>query len=714
MNLPLAGEVGIWVFQNAPFQPGEDLLEPVKEGLRNIEEFMGVPFPADRVIMVSVVGDPDGHYDIGAGQHGSGHIQVVRSESAPLRERVLFHELAHFYYDFFPIWLLEGGAEFMTAMVRDRTGVESLADRRQALVARVESNCYADGFNNLYELDKKQGFYLSDGPDGCNYPFGEYFLIRLTELMGKDAMSAALRSLYLLIHSDERSFLLTGKHIYLAFLNNTPANLTGEFRDLFRTVHGGPWVDAVVDVPDDYGADALSAAEILVGQVVEGAMDHEFDIDVFAFDADEGVGYRIIFEKEQGADLDEEERSDFHLTLRSAEDGSNQRLRSHGSRMGLEEHWTARQSGRYVLSVESAAGRVGTYRLEVLKSVTGEDDHGDDLGSATVVTAEEYVIGAMDHGADVDYFKVHVTQGYGYKVEVLNQTLEYSRVRVYGPDGVARVDGGGSGWGLYGSASRWRPPNTGDNYITVESHFGRTGSYTLKLTEVALGDDDHGDDAPGATGITVGETVEGALDHPFDRDYFRFAVESGLPYNIRITHLANHHEPVTVFASDGTTAVHQFRPYSPQSQGSHIPWVAPATGDYFLKIWSTGEPGDYQVFISYAAPDADDHGDSSLSATAIAVGDVTAGRLDRSDDFDFFRMEVEEGRQYLIEVTFRGIDDPRLSLHAPDGITPKFRFVDRGDDFRYWVAPESGDYFVVIWSATGGAGEYELAVSAVK
>ena len=153
-------------------------------------------------------------------------------------------------------------------------------------------------------------------------------------------------------------------------------------------------------------------------------MDHEFDIDAFAFDADEGVGYRIIFETQKGPDLGEDERSDFHLTLRSAEGRVPERLRSQRSRTGLDEHWTAPQSGRYVLAVESAAGRIGTYRLEVLKSVIGEDDHGDDLGSATVVTAEEEVIGAMDHGADVDYFKVHVTQGYGYKVEVLNQTLE--------------------------------------------------------------------------------------------------------------------------------------------------------------------------------------------------------------------------------------------------------------------------------------------------
>ena len=368
-----------------------------------------------------------------------------------------------------------------------------------------------------------------------------------------------------------------------------------------------------------------------------------------------------------------------------------------------------------MLAVESAAGRIGTYRIEVLKSVIGEDDHGDNLGSATVVTAKEDVIGAMDHGAAVDYFEVHVTQGNGYMVEVLNRTLEYSRVNVYGPDGAAWKDKSGWHWGIEGSSSRWRALTTGANYITVESPSGRTGSYTLMLTEVVPGDDDHGDDAPGATGLTLGQTADGALDHPFDQDYFRFAAENGQPYNIRITHLTINHYPITVFASDGTTAVHQFWPYSRKSRGSHIPWVAPATGDYFLKMWiPDGHTGAYQVFISHAASDVDDHGESPLSATAIAVGDAAGGRLDGSDDFDFFRIQVEEGRQYLIEVTFKETADQRLSLYAPDGITPEFRFVDRGDGFRYWVAPESGDHFVVIWSATGGAGEYKLAVSGVK
>ena len=120
VELPLAGTVRLWAFQNTPFLPGEDVIGPMKESVRHIEGYMGVPFPADRVIMVSVVRPPGSHYDIGAGQHGSGHIHVVRVESGPLRQRLLRHELAHYYYTFFPIWLTEGGAEFMSSVVQHR------------------------------------------------------------------------------------------------------------------------------------------------------------------------------------------------------------------------------------------------------------------------------------------------------------------------------------------------------------------------------------------------------------------------------------------------------------------------------------------------------------------------------------------------------------------------------------------------------------------
>ena len=67
----------------------------------------------------------------------------------------------------------------------------------------------------------------------------------------------------------------------------------------------------------------------------------------------------------------------------------------------------------------------------------------------------------------------------------------------------------------------------------------------------------------------------------------------------------------------------------------------------------------------------------------------------------------------MIEAPFEGVGDPRLSLYAPDGVTAEFRLVDSGHYFRYWVAPQSGNYYVVLWSATARTGGYELLVGIV-
>ena len=61
--------------------------------------------------------------------------------------------------------------------------------------------------------------------------------------------------------------------------------------------------------------------------------------------------------------------------------------------------------------------------------------------------------------------------------------------------------------------------------------------------------DDHGDEAGFATGIDVGETIEGVLDYMFDFDYFRFHAEAGQKYRMNVTHESIRYTSVTMFAS---------------------------------------------------------------------------------------------------------------------------------------------------------------------
>ena len=68
------------------------------------------------------------------------------------------------------------------------------------------------------------------------------FLISLHLTLGEEATSPALRELYLRSeHYGDRS---TEEQIYRTFLKHTPSGLEEEFRDLYRRLHGGPFIDA--------------------------------------------------------------------------------------------------------------------------------------------------------------------------------------------------------------------------------------------------------------------------------------------------------------------------------------------------------------------------------------------------------------------------------------------------------------------------------------
>ena len=113
---------------------------------------------------------------------------------------------------------------------------------------------------------------------------------------------------------------------------------------------------------------------------------------------------------------------------------------------------------------------------------------------------------------------------------------------------------------------------------------------------------------------------------------------------------------------------------------------------------------------------ADDHGDGIQDATAVAVGDATAGALNSFADADFFRFTATAGVLYQIDVELGTLDDSLVELQDSDGW-----FVEYNDDFDeslgsriVWEAPESGDYYVRVSSGSGSdnyRGTYALTIS---
>ena len=109
----------------------------------------------------------------------------------------------------------------------------------------------------------------------------------------------------------------------------------------------------------------------------------------------------------------------------------------------------------------------------------------------------------------------------------------------------------------------------------------------------------------------------------------------------------------------------------------------------------------------------DEHGDDGASATEIAVGDITDGRLSYSWDFDYFRFDAVEGEVYQFSVAHKTLTPISLDMFGADGET-KLGILHRARRFArvqlIWVAPESGEYYFAVQNFGGRSGQYELSL----
>ena len=361
ISLSLSGEVNIWVIQNSPFPPDDNLVSVIEDTVRISERLMGVPFPTTDIILLVVVRDDNRTYNV-RGQFLGSSMILTRYKESPVAS--VPHETAH-YYSVGPTWYSEGGSEFIEAYVNDLKGVEDLAVRAVDVASRAFRDCVdgSDSIENLWYLIHVYG----DRRTGCHYGMGESFLLSAYVTIGEEAMSAAMRELYLSDEEYDRTGdsgqgrRTTEEAIYDAFLKHAPADRKEAFRDLYRRLHGGPYVYPDDSFSDDHGDEAAGASTIEVGEVVEGVLDYRSDVDYFRFRVQEGQKYRI--------NVNHETLHYASITLYAENDWLVPQIENWISRKrvpsGPEMLWMAPSSDEFYFVVRNIGGDSGTYTLEI-------------------------------------------------------------------------------------------------------------------------------------------------------------------------------------------------------------------------------------------------------------------------------------------------------------------------------------------------------------
>ena len=467
---------------------------------------------------------------------------------------------------------------------------------------------------------------------------------------------------------------------------------------------------------DDHGNSPASATEISVGESVNASVDSWLDSDYFRFQAEEGRLYHIVVSDERAYN----KASDSHSTLFGPDGATPESPFSRSSgQLGTRIVWQAPASDTYYLRVESGEQEAVVYTLTITL-LPEEDDYGDDPSTAHEIGVDEAVEGLMGQLNDRDYFKFTANEGQVYRIDASSQ-LQDNRpdVVLHGPGGPLQEARSFSGQGSDTERILWVAPTQGDYYISVESRYGSSiGSYALRVVSITDIVDDHSDGAANATGLSIGETVGGALDYEFDLDYFKFSAEEGQGYRVNIDYGTLGHSNPRLYASDGFTPEPLDKYTHEDHNGYRLVWMAPESGTYHLEVKSfLGATGEYTITVTAVEAGTDDHGDDAETATDISIGETVQGFMDYEFDLDYFRFTAVEGQEYLIQVDHETLGHSRVNVYAADGITESSPYSSssslNGGATHRWIADTSSDYFVEVDSSSGNLGAYTILIDAL-
>ena len=210
VSLPLAGEVNLFaVGRSEPELEG--VLEHMGIAVESMEGFMGTPWPNPNVIALLEL-ESDLGYTLRGGFKPVGMYVGTHIELMEMGRRLIYHESGHYYFNIFPEWLDEGGANLLMLYTLHLAG--NVKAKFTSAYFDVKSVIAQVGDDSYY------------GPNN-----GYHFLLGMYLILGHEVVSTTLRELY------ERT--LTSEHeIYQAFLTNTPLSQRDKFRDAYLCLRG--------------------------------------------------------------------------------------------------------------------------------------------------------------------------------------------------------------------------------------------------------------------------------------------------------------------------------------------------------------------------------------------------------------------------------------------------------------------------------------------
>ncbi|MES1198971.1 MAG: PPC domain-containing protein [Pseudomonadota bacterium] len=474
--------------------------------------------------------------------------------------------------------------------------------------------------------------------------------------------------------------------------------------------------------PDNAGNDVHTGGRIASGQSVNGGLEYGGDTDWFRVSVRPGQMYHFYLD---GVGPDATKLADPLLVLHSANGEEISRNDDAPAPEGHEDQSTLNSRLDYVstargdLYIEARGfgdDATGAYTLRVESAALPPDDFSNATNTRGRVAVGQGQTGHIEYGGDVDWFRVPLTQGQTYRIQVKSAAGEGAladpTVRLLDSHGteIATDDDSGDGFNAY---LEFTAPTTGNYFVEAKAFDPTaTGAYNVS---VAAGDIP-ADTTTDASLSADGDTREGVISPAGDHDWYRMDMKAGQSVRVALDSSGDNGvgDPMMVIhGPDGAELASDDD--GGEGLNSWLEFTAPTAGTYYVeaKGFSDSATGGYSISVTAGEIPASADGAEALTPSSEGRTSI----ISPNDDVDWFSIELVEGRPYRFFVDGteeNGLADPLITLYDNEG-----HQVATDDDggtgknsYLYFASPTGGTYYAAVSAANhSGSGHYTIRAS---
>ena len=459
---------------------------------------------------------------------------------------------------------------------------DSIASSTAVLVGEtVPGEIDADGDIDFFGFDAKKGWAYRIDVTHEKPLYGDRWLFD-SNGFELDLRTRVLSSPWIWrARSDEK--------LYVALLGYF--RYTGQYR-LKISVH---------DAPDDHGDDLASSTSMRIGDKVYGELDAANDVDYFRLRTETGQAYRIIVDLRSLPFADVILRDSSGKVI--VEDGLSK------DDIGWSILWQAKRPENIYVSIRDGGDHVGWYTLTI-EEFNHQDDHGDEIHSASEIEVGQRVTATLGTESDVDYFSFDAISGESYEIGMSAFLLQHYVVHL------ANSSGSLLAGHRHLELILWQATESETLFVRVTRYGTRSrtpGDYAVRVSRGQY-EDDHGDLFAKATTVELGLDLCGFLAGAHDQDYFRFNAVAGKRYAIAFDDPLKSQTddkspplptiplrgiPHWIFAAKILALDASGRELTePETGETHLVIEPQNSGNHYLSVRSTGPMEQYRLKVS--------------------------------------------------------------------------------------------------------------------